>query len=106
MADRQTRRRSQREIREGLAPRRLAERRDIQAAAGSALWSGPAWLARRVALAVSVVFLVIASTVVHSADYSAWKPSADLATSTSTVPMIHVTPAGLQRPPCQQQACR
>jgi hypothetical protein len=52
------------------------------------------------------VFLVIASTVVHSADYSAWKPSADLATSTSTVPMIHVTPAGLQRPPCQQQACR
>jgi len=69
MLDRQTWRRSQREIREGRAPRRLAERRDYQAMPYGPPWSGAAWLARRVALAASVVLLVIASTVVHSDDY-------------------------------------
>jgi opacity protein-like surface antigen len=63
-------RRSQREIREGKAPRRLAERCDFHPARHSRRWSGTAHLARRVALAVCVVFLVIASTVVHSDDYS------------------------------------
>jgi hypothetical protein len=70
MADGQTWWRTQREIREGKAPRRLAERLDLQAVHHSRRWSGAAYLARRVALAVSVVFLVIASTVVHSDDYS------------------------------------
>jgi hypothetical protein len=71
MLDRQTWRRSQREIREGRAPRRLAERRDYQATRYGPPCSGAAWLARRVALAASVVLLVIASTVVHSDDYGA-----------------------------------
>jgi hypothetical protein len=61
---------SQREIREGKAPRRLAERCDFDPPPHGRCWSGAADLARRVALAVSVVFLVIASTVVHSDDYS------------------------------------
>jgi hypothetical protein len=65
----QTWRRSQREIREGKAPRRLAERQDLQAGHASHLWSGAGYVAKRVAVAVSVVFLVIASTVVHSDDY-------------------------------------
>ncbi|HEX2790446.1 MAG TPA: hypothetical protein VHN17_08455 [Steroidobacteraceae bacterium] len=70
MAQRQTRRRSQREIREGKAPRRLAERRDLLHLHQGRRWSGAAHLARRVALAVSVLLLVIASTVVYSDDYS------------------------------------
>jgi hypothetical protein len=71
MLDRQTWRRSQREIREGRAPRRLADRLDPQATRYGLPCSGAAWLARRVALAASVVLLVIASTVVHSDDYGA-----------------------------------
>jgi hypothetical protein len=70
MADGQMWWRSQREIREGKAPRRLAERRDLQAVHYSRRWSGAAYLAKRLALAVSVVCLVIASTVVHSDDFS------------------------------------
>jgi hypothetical protein len=70
MPDGQTWWRSQREIREGKAPRRLAERRDLQAAHDSRRWSGAAYLAKRVALAVSVVCLVIAYTIVHNDDYS------------------------------------
>jgi hypothetical protein len=62
-------RRSQREIREGKAPRRLAERQDLQAVHDCHRWSGAAYVAKRLALAVSVVFLVIASTVVHSDDF-------------------------------------
>jgi hypothetical protein len=62
----QTWRRSQREIREGKAPRRLVERRDLQAMHRSHRWPAAGYLARRLALAVSVVFLVIASTVVHA----------------------------------------
>jgi hypothetical protein len=69
MPDGHTWRRSQREIREGRAPRRLAERRDLQPRHHSRRCSGAAYLARRLALAVSVVLLVIASTVVHSDDY-------------------------------------
>jgi hypothetical protein len=68
--DAHTWRLSQREIREGKAPRRLAERCDSHPPRHSRRWSGAAHLARRVALAVSVVFLVIASTVVHSDDYT------------------------------------
>jgi ferric-dicitrate binding protein FerR (iron transport regulator) len=71
MAQRHTWRRSQREIREGKAPRRLAERRDHQHLHQGRRWSGAAHLARRVALAVSVLLLVIASTVVYSDDYGA-----------------------------------
>jgi hypothetical protein len=70
MLDGHTWRLSQREIREGKAPRRLAERCDRHLPPHSHPWSGAAGLARRVALAVSVVFLVIASTVVHSDDYT------------------------------------
>jgi hypothetical protein len=70
MPEGQTWWRTQREIREGKAPRRLAERLDRQAVHHSRRWSGAAYLARRLALAVSVVFLVIASTVVHSDELS------------------------------------
>jgi opacity protein-like surface antigen len=75
MTEGQTWWRTQREIREGKAPRRLAERLDRQAVHYSRRWSGAAYLARRVALAVSVVFLVIASTVVHSDALSYSPPS-------------------------------
>jgi hypothetical protein len=70
MPEGQTWRRSQRQIREGKAPRRLAERQNLRAVHDCHRWSGPAYLAKRLALAVSVVFLVIASTVVHSDDFS------------------------------------
>lgn len=66
MPEGHTWRRSQREIREGKAPRRLAERRDLQAKQRNHRWPVTGYLARRVALAISVVFLVIASTVVHA----------------------------------------
>jgi hypothetical protein len=70
MADRQSRRCSQREIREGKAPRRLAERGDRLHRYQVRGNTRGAYLARRLTLAVAVVFLVIASTVVHSDDYS------------------------------------
>jgi OmpA-OmpF porin, OOP family len=70
MPDGQTPRRSQREIREGKAPRRLAER-GIDEHSRMVRWgSGRRQLTRQLALAVAVLFLVIASTVVHSDDYN------------------------------------
>jgi hypothetical protein len=69
MPHEQLRRCTQREIRDGKAPRRLAER-----AIGAPTWqrrprSSGAHITRRLALAVAVLLLVIASTVVYSDDY-------------------------------------
>jgi Outer membrane protein beta-barrel domain len=64
------RRRSQRELREGMGPRRLAERSTNQHMRELRWHGGGACLARRLAMTVVVVFLVIAATVVHSDDYS------------------------------------
>jgi hypothetical protein len=68
MPEGQIRRRSQREIREGKAPRRLAERARYQHRHQSGAHGGGAYLTRQVALAAAVLFLVIASTVVHGGD--------------------------------------
>jgi len=64
-----TRRRSQREIREGKGPRRLAERSACQHMHELTWHSGGVAVARRLAVAVAVLFLVIAATVVQSDDY-------------------------------------
>jgi hypothetical protein len=63
-------RRSQREIREGKAPRRLADRSAIEHMKQARWQSGAAFVTRQVALAVAVLCLVIASTIVHSNDLS------------------------------------
>jgi hypothetical protein len=65
-----TRRCSQRDLREGRGPRRLAERDAYQHMRELRWHSGGACLARRLTWAAVVMFLVIASTVVHSDDYS------------------------------------
>jgi hypothetical protein len=70
MPDGQTRRRSQREIRQGKAPRRLAERGMHEHSRLASARGGRAYLTRQLALAVTVLFLVIAATVVHGDDYS------------------------------------
>jgi hypothetical protein len=73
VADRQARRRTQREIREGRAPRRLAERssdQHLQELQALRWQCGGVYLVRRLALAAVVLFLVIASTIVHSDEYS------------------------------------
>ncbi len=70
MPDVPIRRRSQRELRDGLGPRRLTERSNDQHMRELRWQGGGAGLARRLAMAVAVVFLVIAATVVHSDDYS------------------------------------
>jgi hypothetical protein len=70
MSDSPRRRCSQREIREGRAPRRLAERgmtRRVHDAGAEARLSKHAHLSRQLALALAVLVLVIASTIVHSA---------------------------------------
>jgi hypothetical protein len=70
MSDSPRRRCSQREIREGMAPRRLAERgmtphtRPMRAGAGAYL-TRHAQLSKQWALALAVMVLVIASTIVH-----------------------------------------
>jgi hypothetical protein len=71
MPDVQKRRRSQREIREGKAPRRLAERSLQQHTHAVGVRGGPAHLTRQLAVAIAVLVLVIASTIVHGDDYSA-----------------------------------
>jgi hypothetical protein len=71
MPDGQNRRRSQREIREGRAPRRLAERclqehlHEVGARGGVA-----AHLTRQLVVGLAVLVLVIASSIVHSDEYS------------------------------------
>jgi opacity protein-like surface antigen len=70
MPDDQTRRRSQREIREGRGPRRLAERSACEHMHELTWRSGGVAVVRRLALAAAVLFLVIASTIVQSDDYS------------------------------------
>jgi hypothetical protein len=66
MPDGQIRWPSQRDIREGRAPRRLAVRTAIEHRSYLRWHSGAAHLGRQVALAVAVLCLVIASTIVHS----------------------------------------
>jgi hypothetical protein len=69
-SDSPRRRCSQREIREGRAPRRLAERgmtRHVHDAGTGAHLSRHAHFSRQLALALAVLVLVIASTIVHSA---------------------------------------
>jgi len=70
MPNGQTRRCSQREIREGKGPRRLAERSACQHMHELTWNSGGVAVVRRLAVAVAVLFLVIAATVVQSDDYS------------------------------------
>ena len=65
-----TARRSQREIREGKAPRRLAERSGLQHGWIARGHSAAANMTRRLALATAVVLLVIAATVVHADAYN------------------------------------
>jgi hypothetical protein len=69
MSDDSRRRCPQREIREGRAPRRLAERGMPQHMKGAS-GTGGAHLSRQLAVALAVLVLVIASTIVHSDDYS------------------------------------
>jgi len=86
MSDSQRRRRSQREIREGMAPRRLAERGTTQylhGTGGSAHLSRHAHLSKQLALALAVLVLVIASTIVHSNEYSPPAVSTSAAVSPS-----------------------
>ena len=70
MPDGQKRRRSQREIREGRAPRRLAERSVQVHMHEVGVRGGAAHLTRQLAVAIAVLVLVIASTIVHSDEYS------------------------------------
>lgn len=67
MPEDQIRRRSQREIREGKAPRCLVEREMFEPRHQIRAHGSGAYLTRQLVLAAAVLFLVIASTVVHSA---------------------------------------
>ena len=66
MPDGQNRRRSQREIREGRAPRRLAERSVQEHMHEIGVRGGATQLTRQLVVALAVLVLVIASTIVHS----------------------------------------
>jgi hypothetical protein len=98
MSDSPRRRCSQREIREGRAPRRLAERGSAphmhgRSASGSAYLNRHAQLSKQLALALAVLILVIASTIVHSANYS---PSAGPYVGTAVTDIMPAvrTPSG------------
>jgi hypothetical protein len=70
MPDGQNRRRSQREIREGRAPRRLAERSVQEHMHEIGVRGSAAHLTRQLVVALVVLVLVIASTIVHSDEYT------------------------------------
>jgi hypothetical protein len=72
MRDEQIRRRSQREIREGKAPSRLAERAINARKPLGRPRNTDGNITRQLALAAAVLLLVIASTVVYSDDYGNW----------------------------------
>ena len=69
MRDYPPRRRSQREIREGKAPRRLAERAIDAPKHRYRARSAGAHITRQLVLAAAVLLLVVASTLVYSEDY-------------------------------------